>query len=107
MGIKTHSTLTIHFRSSHCIDDLICRIDDIFDHYEWGEENVSCDEKEGSYIFYSLEKSRSLFKDEKENLNSDNRPRGTRYLMTKGDLFQHRLNKAKQEIEDEAKMLDP
>ena len=106
-GVKTHSTLTIHFPSSRCIDDFICRLDSVFDHSVWGEDDVLCNEAESGYILYSLGKSRSLFKDEEQNLYSDNRPRGTQYLMSKGDLFQHRLNDDKPEILGEAKMLDP
>lgn len=103
--VKTYPTLTIHFPNNLCLDNFICRLDNVFDRSIYGEEDVLYNESNN--ILYSLGKSRLLFKDEEENLNSDHRPRGTQYLMYKGDLFEHRLNNTKPETVGEAKMLDP
>ena len=105
-GIDKYSTLTIHFPSIHCIDDFICRLDNVFDHSEWGEDDVLCTEYRDDLILFSLGTSRSLFTDEEENLKSKNVPRGLQPLMTKGNLFQHRMNNAKPKFIGIAKQLD-
>ena len=92
--VRTRPTLTIHFPSSVCLDNFIGRIDNAFDHSVWGEDDVLCNEYEKVRILFSLGKSRSLFRDEKSNLKSNHKPQGMQELMTKGDLFQHRMNDA-------------